>query len=100
MMADIAYPAADAGEESLIILQSLLCLLREKNVLTRADIEELSQKMEQRAAGQPDGPLGCCPESAKAASADMERITHYIGQRYGGKHARSGAARPLPSIVA
>ncbi|MBB3876464.1 hypothetical protein GGR47_002719 [Sphingomonas aquatilis] len=27
------------GDESLVILQSLLCLLREKNVLSRADIE-------------------------------------------------------------
>lgn len=92
-MADAARPAPDLGEESLIILQSLLCLLREKNVLSRADIEELSQKMEQRAAGTVEGPLSCCPHAAKAASADMERITQYIGQRYGGKHARSLAGQ-------
>jgi hypothetical protein len=94
-MADVAHPTPDLGEESLIILQSLLCLLREKNILSRADMEELSQKMEQRAAGMVDGPLSCCPESAKAASADMERISRYIGQRYGGKHARSVPMRPL-----
>lgn len=82
-MATVMQPPADTGEESLIILQSLLCLLREKNVLTRADIEELARKVEQRA-----GPLAFCPEAATAASADMQRMTSYIGQRYGGKHAR------------
>lgn len=30
-----------AGDETLVILQSLLCLLREKNMLSRADIEEV-----------------------------------------------------------
>jgi hypothetical protein len=88
MNSAVHAPAADAGKESLIILQSLLCLLREKNVLTRADVEELSQKVARRAAGLADEPLSCCPETAKAASADMERITSYIGRRYGGKHAR------------
>ena len=78
----------DAGDESLIILQSLLCLLREKNVLSRADIEQLSRKVSQRAAGAEDGPLSCCSETAKVASADMAQITRYIGQRYGGKHSR------------
>jgi hypothetical protein len=83
-MATAAHlPAADTGEESLIILQSLLCLLREKNLLTRADVEELCRKVEERA-----GPLSCCPQTASAASADMQRMTSYIGQRYGGKHAR------------
>ena len=87
-MLEAARPAADPGEESLIILQSLLCLLREKNILSRADIEELSHKIGQRAKGSAEGPLSCCPETARAASADMERITQYIGQRYGGKHTR------------
>lgn len=82
-------PSADPGEESLIILQHLLCLLREKNVLSRADIEELSHKVQLRAAGQDDGPLPCCRETAEAASEDMQRMTTYIGQRYGGKHRRS-----------
>lgn len=82
-MASVVPPASATGEESLIILQSLLCLLREKNLLSRADIEELSRKVEQRT-----GPLSCCPEAANAASADMQRMTSYIGQRYGGKHAR------------
>ena len=89
---DIGQRAIDSGDESLIMLQSLLCLLREKNVLSRADMEELCHKVTQRAAGIADGPLPCCAETAKAASDDMQRITHYIGQRYGGKHGRSTMA--------
>ena len=83
-----AGSGASPGEESMILFQSLLCLLREKNILSRADLEELNHKVSQRAAGA-EGPLGCCPEMAKVASADMDRITHYIGQRYGGKHTRA-----------
>ena len=78
-----------AGDESLIILQSLLCVLREKNLLTRADMEELCHKVDLRAAAQVDSPLPCCPERASAASSLMHRLTTYMGQRYGGKHARS-----------
>ena len=88
-MATLPDPVVDPGAESLIILQSLLCLLREKNVLSRADLEELSDKVRLRAAGTVDGPLPCCLETAAAASRDMERMTSYLGQRYGGKHARS-----------
>jgi hypothetical protein len=87
----VARPAVSTGDESLIILESLLCMLREKNVLSRADIEELCHRMSERAAGTKGGPLDCCSETAKAASADMQRITQYIGQRYGGKHLRGGA---------
>ena len=86
-----ALDSADIGhgEQSLIILQSLLCLMREKNLLTRADIEDLCHKVEMRAAGEASGALPCCHESATAASSEMQRLTSYIGQRYGGKHARS-----------
>ena len=87
-MASAPHPKADPGEESLVILQSLLCLLREKNILTRADIEELNAEVSRRAYGPAEAPLPCCPESAVAASEDMKRLTSYIGQRYGGKHAR------------
>ncbi|MGI4732540.1 MAG: hypothetical protein ACRYFW_12455 [Janthinobacterium lividum] len=80
--------SAEAGEESLIILQSLLCLLREKNLLSRADVEDLCQKVERRAAGQSQIPLPCCSEAAIGASGMMQRLTSYIGQRYGGKHGR------------
>ena len=78
----------DPGEESLIILQSLLCLLREKNLLTRADIEELCHKVERRALGVSQIPLPCCSVAATGASGVMQRLASYIGQRYGGKHAR------------
>ncbi len=76
-------PAAQTGEESLIILQSLLCLLREKNLLSRADIEDLCRKVETRA-----GPLSCCDQTASAARDDMHRMGSYIGKQYGGKHLR------------
>ena len=81
-MATVAS-AAETGEESLIILQSLLCLLREKNLLSRADIEELCHKVEART-----GPLSCCDQTASAARDDMARLRSYIGKQYGGKHLR------------
>lgn len=87
-MTFVRSPTVDPGEESIIILESLLCLLREKNILTRADIEELSQRVQMRAAGTADDALPCCREAAAAASQDMQRMTSYLGQRYGGKHAR------------
>ncbi len=85
----IVEEAGDPGEESLIILQSLLCLLREKNLLSRADIEELASKVDRRARGTSQVPLPCCPHAATGASGVMRRLTSYLGQRYGGKHARA-----------
>ena len=79
-------PAIDPGEESLIILQSLLCVMREKNLLTRADFETLCQKVERRATGQSQVPLPCCSQAAHSASDLIRRLTTYVGQRYGGKH--------------
>ena len=84
-----ADQGGDPGEESLIILQSLLCLMREKNLLTRADLEELCQKVDRRARGESQIPLPCCSEAAHHASGVMHRLSSYIGQRYGGKHARA-----------
>lgn len=81
-------PQVDPGEESLFILQDLLCLLREKNILTRGDMENLARKVDQRARDSAAGPMPCCREAALAASADLRRLTEYMGQRYGGKHAR------------
>jgi hypothetical protein len=78
----------DVGEESRIILQSLLCLLREKNILSRADIEDLKHRVEMRATGSSGDSLPCCPEAALAAVEDMKQMNSYLGQRYGGKHAR------------
>lgn len=92
-MASMVPPAAelggDPGEESLIILQSLICLMREKNLLSRADIEELCHKVDRRARGESQNPLPCCSVAAQNASGLMHRLTSYIGQRYGGKHARA-----------
>lgn len=78
----------DNGDKSLVILQSLLCLLREKNLLTRADIEELHEKVQARAANPASMPLPCCAQSADGAAHEMAQIGAYIGRRYGGKHRR------------
>ena len=77
-----------AGDESLVILQSLLCLLREKNVLSRADIEELADRVAMRAAQAERDPLPCCSEATQGAAREMARIGDYVGHRYGGKHRR------------
>lgn len=78
----------NSGDESLVILQSLLCLLREKNVLSRADIEELTARVAMRAAQAERDPLPCCSEATQAAAREMARIGQYVGQHYGGKHRR------------
>ncbi len=76
------------GEQSLVILQSLLCLLREKNLLSRADIEELAAKVAMRAADRERDPLPCQSDAVVAAASEMDRLGAYIGGRYGGKHRR------------
>ncbi|MFK3891493.1 MULTISPECIES: hypothetical protein [unclassified Sphingomonas] len=81
-------PDAHAGEESLVILQSLLCVLREKNVLSRADVETLCERVAMRASAAERDPLPCCAEATRAAATEMARIKDYIGQHYGGKHRR------------
>ena len=91
-MASMSPPVPDhvgaPGEEGLVILESLICLIREKNLLSRADVEELCQKVDRRARGESQSPLPCCAQAATGASGLMHRLTSYIGQRYGGKHAR------------
>jgi hypothetical protein len=79
---------ARAGDESLVILQTLLCLLREKNVLSRADIETLCDRVAMRAAAAERDPFPCCAEATRAAASEMARVGSYIGQHYGGKHRR------------
>jgi hypothetical protein len=81
--------SADSGDTSLVILQSLLCILREKNVLTRADIEELTHRIRTRAADHDRDPLPCCVTGVTKAAEEMSEIDRYIGHRYGGKHRRS-----------
>ncbi|GAA4212940.1 hypothetical protein GCM10022253_03160 [Sphingomonas endophytica] len=81
-------PDARAGEESLVILQTLLCVLREKNVLSRADVETLCERVAMRASAAERDPMPCCAEATRAAATEMARIKDYIGQHYGGKHRR------------
>lgn len=87
-MSDTGILPGAAGDESLVILQSLLCMLREKNVLTRGDIEDLCDRVAMRATQAERDPLPCCSEATHTAATEMARISAYIGQRYGGKHRR------------
>ncbi|MEG3083479.1 hypothetical protein U1707_07485 [Sphingomonas sp. PB2P12] len=80
---------ADPEDKNLVILQSLICLLREKNVLSRADIEELCDKVQARVADHDSDPLPCQVEGARAAATEVAQIGDYIGRKYGGKHRRS-----------
>jgi hypothetical protein len=84
----VIEPGDAVGEKSMVILQSLLCLLREKNLLSRADIEELAAKVAVRAADHAHDPLPCQTDAVVAAASEMDRIGAYIGGRYGGKHRR------------
>ena len=88
-MEKIEIGADDAGDKAMVIMQSLLCLLREKNLLTRADIEDLCDKVQARVADQAANPLPCCNTTALAAANEMGKIGDYIGRRYGGKHRRN-----------
>lgn len=85
-MAEIQLPHAEHGDESLVILQSLLCLLREKNVLNRSDIDDLCARVSMRAAQAERDPLPCRREAAHGAATEMARIGDYISRHYGGKH--------------
>lgn len=78
----------DSGDKSLVILQTLMCLLREKNLLSRADIEELCDRVKVRAAEADTGPFPCSSNHAVAAAAEMAKIGDFIGSYYGGKHRR------------
>lgn len=79
---------ADPEDKNLVILQSLICLLRDKNVLSRADIEELCATVQRRAADGAADPLPCQKEAARAAANEVAQIGDYIGRRWGGKHRR------------
>ena len=80
-------PQERNGDEALVILQSLLCMMREKNLLSRADIEELCDRVAMRAQAERD-PIPCCSTAAAAAAGEMAKIGEYIGKHYGGKHRR------------
>lgn len=82
-----------SGDKAMILLQSLICYLREKNVLSRADIEELRDRVEARIAdaeaeAEVEAALPCKAAIAKAAAEDMRDLDEYCGKRYGGKHRR------------
>lgn len=78
----------DSGEKAIILLQSLICYLREKNVLSRADIEELRDRVEARMAAT-ETTLPCASATiAAAAASEMRELEGYCGRKYGGKHRR------------
>jgi len=88
-MKNIELATESGSDKTMLILQSLLCVLREKNLLTRADIENLCDKVQASAADHAQNPLPCCDASALAAANEMGKIGDYIGRRYGGKHRRN-----------
>lgn len=77
----------DSGEKAIILLQSLICYLREKNVLSRADIEELRDRVEARTAAS-ETHLACTSALAAAAASEMRQLNDFCGKKYGGKHRR------------
>jgi hypothetical protein len=87
-MTIVTESAQDTADKSIIILQSLICLLRERNILSRADIEELSEKVQERVSHHGGPPLPCCDKVATEAATIVSSLSDYIGQRYGGKHRR------------
>ncbi len=73
-------------DKSWIVLETLLCMLRENNILKRSDIEELCERVKSRASALTTHPLPCCKQSAAMAAAELTKLGDYIGHRYGGKH--------------
>jgi hypothetical protein len=80
--------ADEPADKSVVILQSLICLLRERNILSRADIEELCEKVQMRAAQHEADPIPCRDREATEAATVISNLSDYIGRRYGGKHKR------------
>jgi len=78
----------NSGDKAIIILQSLICYLREKNILTRADIQELRGRVEARISDAGRA-MPCEVPAAQAAAHEMARLDDYCGKRYGGKHRRA-----------
>lgn len=82
----------ESGEKAMIILQTMICYLREKNILSRADLEVLRERVEARIevarADQACVELPCDVSIAQAAAKEMQELDDYCGKRYGGKHRR------------
>lgn len=81
-------PSEDKASAELVILESLLCVLRERNILSRADIELLCKHVALRAASNDPDPLPACSVSKTRAKDVMTRVGAFIGLQYGGKHLR------------
>lgn len=77
-----------SGDKAIIILQSLICYLREKNILSRADIQELRNRVEERISDAGRA-MPCEVPVAQAAAHEMARLDEFCGKRYGGKHRRT-----------
>ena len=78
----------DFDDKAIIILQSLICYLREKNILSRADIEELRDRVNARMSTAEET-MSCDVTAAAAAASEMARLEQFCGKRYGGKHRKS-----------
>lgn len=76
-----------SGDKALVLLQSLICYMRERNILSRADLVELRLSMEARLDRSEDG-LACDMLSAHAAAREMQELDEYCGKMYGGKRRR------------
>src|SRR3546814_8989670 len=77
----IGHSEVDPGDKAMILLQSLICYLREKNVLSRADIEELRERVEARIP-ETEASLPCVASLAAAAAAtEMRELDAYCGKK-------------------
>lgn len=79
--------AINAGDKAFIILESLICYLRERNVLNRADIEALLDQVENSHALERET-FRRSEAAIAAAVEDMAAIERYCGSCFGGKHRR------------
>ncbi len=77
----------NSGDKAMILLQSLICYLREKNILTRADLDELRERVELRVSTV-NTDIPCASVLAEAAAKDMRDLNDFCGKKYGGKHRR------------
>src|SRR3546814_20423258 len=64
------------GDKAMILLHSLICYLREKNVLSRADIEELRNHVASRMATPDHGRSSATPRVCAAVN-EMRELTEF-----------------------
>jgi hypothetical protein len=85
----IVPPTEDGPRDrTWVVMQNLVCLMREKGLLSRADVEELCAKVDMAVEHPELQPKPVRPEAALAAAKGMHELNDYIGRRYGGKHRR------------